>query len=284
MDLESCRNVTIRNYTSFTGDDGIVLGSGNCNDMRVPWPEPAGAYTPTSHVTVDGAVLSSYSSAIKWEGVFQLSHGDVTDVVVRNTLIHDSARGVGMQQRTGGGAWRDVLLENVTVLRTKVIHGSNWWGAGEALWLTTLPETGNASATPLGGIHNVTLRNVVLEGEQGVVLAARDQGNATARGAGPGLSGVRLLNVTVRVGVYGNATAERGGEHDFRPVDAGARTPEIVPANVTGYWLEHAGDVAIVGGSVAFVGPAQRWWARGTCLGATPDSVVATTGMACTPA
>ena len=37
VDLESCTNVTIRNWTSFTGDDGIVFGSGNCNNMRVPW-------------------------------------------------------------------------------------------------------------------------------------------------------------------------------------------------------------------------------------------------------
>lgn len=67
VDFESCINVTVRNWVSFTGDDGIVLASGNCNDMRVPWPEPYGAYTPTRNVSIDGAVISSFSSAIKWE-------------------------------------------------------------------------------------------------------------------------------------------------------------------------------------------------------------------------
>ena len=71
VDFESCRNVTVRNWTSFTGDDGIVLASGNCNDMRVPWPEPVGNYTPTAHVLLEGAVISSYSSAIKVGGEWE---------------------------------------------------------------------------------------------------------------------------------------------------------------------------------------------------------------------
>lgn len=186
-----------------------------------------------------------------------------------------------MQQRTGGGAWLNSSFVNVTVLRTKAIHGSNWWGAGEALWLTSVPET--ASGATLGGIHGVTLRAVVLEGEQGAIVACRDQGNASGVGSGPGISGVVLNNVTLRVGVYGNATGRRGGVHDFRPVDAGRPTPEIVAANVTGWWFEHS-SATVVGGSAAFVGTPQPFWARGVCLAATPDSIVDAEGLACAPA
>ena len=209
------------------------------------------------------------------------SHGDVHEVDIRNVLITDSARGVGMQQRTGAGAWTNVRFTNVTVRRTKAITGANWWGKGEALWLTSLPEGGGTQ--PLGGIHNVSFTDCVFEGEQGAIVAARDQGNASGAGAGPGISGVVFTNVSVVVGVFGNATGRRG-VHDFRPVDDGRPTPPLVPANVTGYWVEHAAGVIVTGGAVAFLGPAQPYWALGVCVASTPDAGIAWSGVACQPA
>jgi polygalacturonase len=271
----------MRNVSSFTGDDGIVLASGNCNDMRVPWPEPWGAYSPTRDVLIENCTISSFSSGIKYEAIFQAWHGDVFNVTVRDVLIHDSARGVGFQQRTGGGAFSDVRLERVRVLRTKGITGSNWWGLGEALWATSVPEN-STQPGPLGGIHNVTLVDCVLQGEQGVVLASRDQGNATGAAAGPGVSGWRFVNVSVVVGSYGNAT--RPGVHDFRPMDAGQPTPETVNATIAGYWFEHVAGVVVEGGSVAFQGAPQPWWAPGSaCWAGTPDAGVTVRGMACEP-
>ena len=335
VDFESCANVLVSNWTSFTGDDGIVFGSGNCNDMKSPWPEPIGHYTPTTNVTIDGAVISAYSSAIKWEGIFQVEHGDVTGVTVRNVLIHDSARGIGFQQRTGRGVWANVSFTNVTVLRTHGIIGGNWWGYGEAVWITSIPEGGPASnATRLGGIHNVSFNNVVswrdsvrtehgdggdyglplswwarrqpnikilpslissfrshalmclysfrpqtLEGEQGIILMYRDQGNATWGPTGPGISNILFNDAVVRVGVYGNAT--RPGVHDFRPVDSSTIS---VHANVTGYWFESVGASVVAGGSVSFVGPPQPFWQRGTCSAQTPDSSVYVEAVQCFPA
>lgn len=278
VDFESCADVVVRNVSMFTGDDSVVLASGNCNTMARPWPEPPGAYSPTRDVLIENVTLSSYSSALKWEAIFQRDHGNVTNVTVRNVLIHDSARGIGFQQRTGSGAFTDVLLERVTVLRTHGITGSNWWGLGEAFWATSVPENGTEHA--LGGIHNVTLVDCVLQGEQGVVVASRDQGNASATGAA--ISGLRFLNVTVIVGTYGNAT--RPGVHDFRPMDAGQPTPEKVNASVAGYWFEHAAGIVVEGGAVGFEGPPQPWWAPGsTCWAASPDSRVAVRGLACNP-
>lgn len=282
VDFESCDDVVVRNASFFTGDDGIVFASGNTNTMLHPWPQPPGAYSPTKDVLIENATISSYSSGIKWEAIFQQSHGDVRNVTVRDVIIHDSARGVGFQQRTGGGAFSDVLLERVTVLRTRGIVGSNWWGCGESFWLTTVPENGTLPG-PLGGIHNVTLKDCVLQGEQGVIVASRDQGNASAlASAAPSISGIRFDNVTVIVGIYGNAT--RPGVHDFRPIDPGQPTPEQIQANVTGYWFEHVADAAVTGGSVVFEGPPQPFWSRGVCSASTPDSPVSIEGMACTPA
>ena len=125
VDFESCVGVLMRNVSSFTGDDGVVLASGNCNTMREPWPEPWGAYSPTRDVLIENCTISSFSSAIKYEAIFQAWHGDVHNVTVRDVLVHDSARGLGFQQRTGGGAFFDALFERVIVRRTKAPTGTN---------------------------------------------------------------------------------------------------------------------------------------------------------------
>ena len=114
------------------------------------------------------------------------------------------------------------------------------------------------------------------------MLASRDQGNATGAAAGPGVSGWRFVNVSVVVGSYGNAT--RPGVHDFRPIDAGQPTPETVNATIAGYWFEHVAGVVVEGGSVAFQGAPQPWWAPGSaCWAGTPDAGVTVRGMACEP-
>jgi len=280
VDFESCAGVLMRNVSSFTGDDGVVLASGNCNDMRVPWPEPWGAYSPTRDVLIENCTISSFSSGIKYEAIFQAWHGDVFNVTVRDVLIHDSARGVGFQQRTGGGAFFDAVFERVTVRGTKGINGGNWWGAGEALWLTTLPEAGPKTTAnhSLGGLRNISFVDCVFEGEQGAIVLSRDQGDAGAM-----LSGLLFSNVSVIVGVFGNFT--RPGVHDLRPVNSGSPEPTPEPqANVTGWWFEHAADVHVVGGSVSFVGAQQPFWAPGaTCWASTSDSGVSVQGMACSP-
>ena len=281
VDFESCQGVVMRNVTSFTGDDGVVLASGNCNNMREPWPEPWGAYSPTRDVLIENCTISSFSSAIKYEAIFQAWHGDVHNITVRDVLVHDSARGLGFQQRTGGGAFFDALFERVVVRRTHGIKGTNWWGAGEALWLTTLPEAGPKTVAnhTLGGVRNVSFVDCVFEGEQGAVVLSRDQG-----GAGPTfLAGLRFENVSVIVGVFGNDT--RPGVHDLRPVDPGSPEPSAEPqANVTGLWFEHASDVQVIGGSVAFVGTQQPFWQPGSdCWAATADSTVTVSAMACDP-
>lgn len=277
VDFESCAGVVVRDSTFFTGDDGIVLASGNCNDMRVPWPEPYGAYSPTRDVLIENVTLSSYSAAIKYEAIFQAWHGDVLNLTVRNVLIHDSNRGIGFQQRTGGGALRGALFQGVRVLRTHGVTGDTWWGAGEALWLTSLPERAGFNYS-LGGVEGVVFRDCELEGEQGAVVIA-----AGATGAGA-VAGLLFENTTLRVGVFGNAT--RRGLHDLRPLDRGKA---LLPHNVTGwYWGgvggAPGGGARVAGGAVQFVGAPQPWWARGVCSEAENSTGVAVGGVACTPA
>jgi polygalacturonase len=276
VDLESTSEVWFRNVSIFTGDDNIVFASGNTNDIPEPWPQPPGAYTPTANVLIEDVALSSYSSAVKAEAIFQRYHGDVANITVRRATITASARGLGMQQRTGAGAFRNFTFRDVTV-EARGVTGDTWWGDGEAVWLTSVPES---VGDVLGGIHDVTFINVSTASEQGVVVVAAGQGNATAGGAA--IDGIHFSDVTVVVAVLGNAT--RPGVHDLRPIDAGNPQPDTVAANVTGYWFEHVAGVTVTGGGVAFAGPPQPTWARGVCVGGTPDSVVAFDGVGCDPA
>jgi len=275
VDFESCTNVTVRDSVFFTGDDGIVLGSGNCNDMRVPWPEPWGNYSPTRDVFIENVTLSSYSSAIKWEAIFQAWHGDVFNVSVRDVLIHDSNRGIGFQQRTGGGAFRDVTFEGVRVKRSRGVTGETWWGAGEAIWITSLPEARGFNYT-LGGVHNVVFRDCELESEQGGIVIAEGH---TGTGS---VSGLVFENTTLRVGVYGNAT--RRGLHDLRPLSG----TELYPHNVTGWFWGGVsgkpGDGALVeGGTVVFEGERQSWWTCGACSDSENCTGVKLYGVVCAP-
>jgi hypothetical protein len=61
-------------------------------------------------------------------------------VTVRDVTIHGSNRGVGFQQRAGCGSMRDMLFENLTI-DTSYPTGANWWGSGEPIWLTSVPES-----------------------------------------------------------------------------------------------------------------------------------------------
>jgi polygalacturonase len=276
VDLESCTDVYFGNVSIFTGDDSICLASGNTNNMKNPWPEPAGNYTPCANILIENVTLSSYSSAFKLEAIFQASHGHVENVTLRNARILASNRGIGMQQRTGYGAFRNISFVNVSV-EARAIAGTNWWGLGEAIWLTSVPENDNLAET-LGGIHGVSFVNVDTVSEQGVVVAARNLGNGTD--PSPAISGLSFANVTVVVAALGNETRSYG-VHDFRPLDVGQAE---VNASVSGFWFEHVGPTTVSGGGVFFAGPLQPAWEAGVCRDGTPDSVVSFSGVACEPA
>ena len=108
------------------------------------------------------------SSAIKWESIFEFTappgHGDVTGVVVRDVSIRASNRGIGFQQRTGPGAYSNVTIERVDI-EARGVTGNTWWGAGEAIWVTVVPERSGLPYA-LGGIHGVVFRNVTTMSEQ----------------------------------------------------------------------------------------------------------------------
>jgi hypothetical protein len=131
----------------------------------------------------------------------------------------------------------------------------------------------------LGGIHDVTLSGITARAENGVLLSGRDGGWVT---------GVTFSDVNLTV--WRNPAADFNAtwaQHDFRPMDAGAATPNTVPALVDGVFAEGNVTASVGGGegtglSVTFQRPSQPYWdADGgggggvVCVNVTAGAVVA---------
>ena len=272
IDIESGSNITLSNLDIATGDDCIAMRSGNCNAMRTPWAKPI---PPLVGVRMVNLTLSSSSSAIKVENLFEDDHGDVLDVSADGVRIYDSNRGVGVWQRVAGpsgGRMANLSFANL-VIETRYRDSKNWWGSGEAIVVTSVPENAAQMATGLPGIHGVAFENVVARAEGGCLFSSRGQDATSPRA----LEGLVLRNVSLMVAYDGPFLHN---QLDFRPVDAGGGAPNTVPAPVTGLVFEGVFSASVEGGSsVAFEGAPQTFWAGpggvGVCVGGGNVSVAA---------
>lgn len=255
IDIESGSNITLSNLDVATGDDCIAMRSGNCNTMRTPWAKPL---PPLSDVIILNCTLSSTSSAIKIENLFQDDHGDVLNVRADNVTIYDSNRGIGVWQRVAGpsgGRMANLTFSNIAIT-TRYANSGNWWGSGEALVVTTVPENPAQMATGLPGIHGVLFENVVARAEGGCLFSSRGQGATSPRA----LEGLVLRNVSLTVW-RDPADAFTHAQLDFRPVDNGGGAPNTAAAPVVGLVFEGVFSASVEGGSrVAFVGAPQPYW------------------------
>src|SRR4051812_14784398 len=112
--------------------------------------------------------------------------------------------------------------------------------------MTTVLQVG------LPGFRNVSFTDVTALSENGILISSRDQ-QATDPDALTGIAFVRLNLTVARFGPW-NAT---WAQHDYRPMDAGAATPGIIPALVDGVYVENAASVVFTDSSVAFQGEPQ---------------------------
>ena len=267
-DIESGTNITLQNLDIATGDDCIAMRSGNCNTMKTPWPKPL---PPLSNVRVLNCTLSSTSSAIKVENLFSDDHGNVTGVLVDGVRIYNSNRGVGVWQRVAGpsgGFMGNLTFRNIDI-ETRYADSSNWWGSGEALVVTTVPENPAQAQRGLPGIHGVVFENISARSEGGCLFSSRGQGATSPRA----LEGLVLRNVSITIARSGNYAHP---QLDFRPTDQGGGAPNTVPASVAGMTFEGVFSGSVEGGSrVAFEGPRQPYWAGPGNAGACVSGAIA---------
>lgn len=262
MDIESGINITLASLDIATGDDCIALRSGNCNTMRTSWAKPL---PPLSGVTIINCTLSSSSSAIKVEALFEEDHGDVSNIHVSKVTIRNSNRGVGVWQRVAGpsgGAISNLTFRDMDI-ETQYMDSPNWWGSGEALVVTTVPENPAQAVHGLPGIDSVLFENIVAKAEGGCLFSSRGQATTSPTA----LRGVVLRNVSL---VITKSSPYAHPQLDFRPVDAGGGAPNTVPTLVTGLVFEGLYSGSVEGCSVSFQGPKQPYWAGpgngGVCI------------------
>jgi hypothetical protein len=294
VDFESVVGISVLDSVFNTGDDGIVFDSGNCNNLRVPFlPQPPPA---TRSAVLRNLTIKSHSSAIKFEQIFQHNHSAIQDMVIEDIRILGSSRGLGMQQRTGAGTIANITFRNIQI-ETMYPTGDNWWGSGEAIWISNVAESANPHATN-GGLSG-TIRDIVFEN-----ISIRSENSVLLSGLTKAIGPLTFTNIDLTIGVYGNVTCAKGnntmmptGCRDIRPyhrpLKDGAQVPTLnereltsdIPAVTTitrtntsasgcfsstcgmfygsthGFILEGQGAATFTNVSIAFQGPRQPFWA-----------------------
>jgi len=152
----TCRSVHISNCDLVCGDDAICITSVESRSGGV-----------CENVTVSNCTLSSRSAGVR------VGYGPnpVRNCVFQNLVIHNSNRGLGLFVRQEGSL-ENILFNNI-VIRTR-LHTGHWWGKGEPIHLSVLPE--RKSNTTLGRIRNVVFTNILAESESGIVLWSHEPG------------------------------------------------------------------------------------------------------------
>eukprot|EP01047_Picozoa_sp_COSAG01_P016169 COSAG01_NODE_822_length_13306_cov_4.866132_10_plen_307_part_00 len=246
-----------------TGDDCIVFASGNTNANKVSSPG-----LPLRDVIVRNCTLSSKSSAIKWEAIDfgGCDHGAIADVLIEDVIILNSSRGIGFQQRNGRGDFVNATIRRAQI-ETVYPTGTNWWGSGEPVWITNIPEVkkeGNPGR--LGTIRGLTFEDISIRAENGVLLS----------GVGRPIGPIAFRNMSVAIAVLGNCSCRKGypgaaaGCVDYRPLNcqrdgSGVYCPQaaqfngvVLPQPTAGIRLEGAGVVEFDSVSVAYEYAGQR--------------------------
>ena len=226
IDLINTRHVLIRNSNISTGDDCIAIVSHG----------PSATY----NITVENMDLQSTSAGIKISAFEPHATGDMHQMIFRNIRIKDSNRGICVAPRWGSGTISDLLFENMTI-ETR-FYGLDWWGTAEPIHITGLSKAVDQPWT--GSMRNITLRNIVATGEQGIII----RGNTSA------LRDIRLENVALTIARWSNHTEHPS--HDYRP----SQEPQMDWAPVDGIFAMDIQGFSLQQVTVEFQAPKQSYY------------------------
>lgn len=254
---DSTVNMTIRDSWIDTGDDAVC-------------PKGAAGYGQgLQNLLVENVVARSRSSAFK---IGSTTATNMTDILVTNFWVRDSNRGLAIQHRDNGTI-NNIVFQNVYIDSTSR-QPTTWWGAGEAIWVTSVARD---NATMLGPVSNVHFRNItVFRAEQSALVSARG-------------SPMPMTNVTF-TGVHyvvRNSPVWRPNklnlkftppEHDYRPSpppqDQQTCGSGPSDAECDGFYFENCVGCSIdATSSMTVDGPQQPWMGK-KCVGHDPQSKV----------
>ncbi len=148
LDIDGCSRVVISDCIIDTGDDALCLKTTKSD----------GEPKPCRDIAISNCVLRSSSAALK---IGTESHADFERIAVTNCIINGANRGINIILRDGGDV-RNVAFSDMVI--STVRHAPFWWGNGDPVFFIT-QKRGDAKC---GVIENVTMRNIIADGESGV--------------------------------------------------------------------------------------------------------------------
>ncbi len=196
IDGSFCRNVRVSDCNIEAGDDAIAFAA--CANGF-------GTLT-TENVVVENCTLSSRSNGIRIGWGAHSGHSDFRNLLVNNVVIRNSNRGIGIYVRADESV-ENAIFSNI-IIETRLFKG-RWWGKGEPLFLSAIRA--DWSKGPMGRIKNVRFSNLMLAGEEGIVVAGCEDSV---------IDGVTFDGISQRLN-DGPLVRSYGGNFDFRPAADG---------------------------------------------------------------
>ena len=219
IDIDSSRNVTIRNTHVSVADDGICLKSSH-------------GYGVIENLLVEDTVIRSKSSAIK---VGSNVDENMKNAYFRNIRIYDSNRGLGIQQvgYKGAGDVYDFTYENIDI--ETGYKADRWWGNGEPIWIVSIPRNDKSE---VGRTYNIHFKDITAVSEHGILLAGRAEAP---------LTNITFDNVHVHYDLW---SEYRWPYREYTA--ANHASGEKVEDGVDGVFIEHADGVTFNDSSFTF--------------------------------
>ncbi|HMD61505.1 MAG TPA: glycosyl hydrolase family 28 protein [Opitutaceae bacterium] len=156
IDGSFCRNVRVSDCNIEAGDDAIAFAA--CADGY-------GTLT-TENIVVENCTLSSRSNGIRIGWGAHSGRSDFRNLLFNNIVIRNSNRGIGIYVRAGESV-ENAIFSNI-IIETRLFKG-RWWGKAEPIHLSAVRA--DWSKGPMGRIKNIRFSNLMLAGEEGVVVA-----------------------------------------------------------------------------------------------------------------
>lgn len=218
IDCSFCSNVRINDCNIEAGDDAIAFG-----------PCAVGYGTlRTENVVVENCTLSSRSAGIRIGWGAHSGASDFRNMIFSNIVIRNSNRGIGIFVRAGESV-ENVMFSNM-VVETRLYKGK-WWGKAEPIHLSAVRAAW--SKGPMGRIRNVSFSNLILEGEEGIVIAGCKDSV---------IEDVTLDRIRQKL-TNGPLVRSFGGNFDLRP--AGDESLRVFKHDIPALYADHVKNLTV---------------------------------------
>ncbi|HEY5078487.1 MAG TPA: glycosyl hydrolase family 28 protein [Opitutaceae bacterium] len=218
IDGSFCRNVRVSDCNIEAGDDAIAFAA--CADGY--------GTLNTENIVVENCTLVSRSNGIRIGWGAHSGHSDFKDLLFSNIVIRNSNRGIGIYVRADESV-ENAIFSNI-IIETRLYKG-RWWAKGEPVLLSAVRA--DWSKGPMGRIRNVRFSNLMVTGEEGIVVAGCSDSP---------IEDVVLEGISQRMS-DGPLVRSYGGNFDFRP--AADESLRVFKHDIPALYASHVKNLTI---------------------------------------